>query len=217
MRLENTIGLFATSICGMLLALCPVCVYETWLDIFALIYGGAGSSPLSPFWGTLALLAFLTTPVLAVDAYRGARVLGNRNVPFVLTAGLVIILASPFLLTPAVREFGLLAHIVLWIWWPIGSLSPAAFCIACAQIDAERRNEKVRTTTLNVLYQLGGFVGVALASRMFPESKALEKFPSGVPGLVLGIAAIAGVSLLFSVLFGDPIVPGGAPVTWPWQ
>jgi hypothetical protein len=190
--------LLPMAIVGALCAANPIGQYEIFSQIFSLFVPGVQPIAIDPLWKWFGCVAALSIPVLAVDSWRAARALDGEKEPFAITLAAASVVITPVWIAPMVAQFGPLAYLAALVWWPIGALTPVAFVVAAAQVDAELRGEKVREFGVNTLYEFGGFLGVALARRAFPESKAAQKFPSEFPTglvfLVVGIVAFLAMN-----------------------
>jgi hypothetical protein len=144
-------------------------------------------------------------PLILFDAWRASRAIAampNKavlGIPAPLVAGLFLVQLTPIWLPRVTAAYGPIGVIGAYVWWPIGTLSLLAYVVAASQVDAESRGEKVRTMLLTALYQLGGALGVVLASHTFSNSKALKQFPDGFPKGMLMLLLALGF-LVFSII-----------------
>ena len=200
------VGAWDDAMVGTICATSPMLVYKVSTLILSRFMAGV-----APIWPSeadryLCIIALCQMPLLTIDAWRAARAFAGREYPATMSLAYTSLAAAPAWLPLAEVEFGPFVYVAILIWWPIASLSAVAFVVAAAQIDAETRGEEVRLTALTTLYHLGGFLGVALAKRHFPQSKAVEQFPSGAPRGVAFIA-VALVALALTKTAPVPSVP----------
>jgi hypothetical protein len=203
-----------------MMAICPIGMFQALSPIFALCTSRLKPVAVDPFW-QYGIVSIVLVPWFAVEAWRAARALGDqiprssltvtesldgvkpslfglmqesRQPPLTLLFGLALVVTTPLWVAWAESEFGPWALLAGIIWWPIGSLSPIAYMIGMAQIDAEKHGEVVRTSALKALYQLGGFMGVMFVRRPFRGAGVPKDFPSGFPSamvfIVIGVAVL---------------------------
>jgi hypothetical protein len=166
-----------------------------------LVRSGVDVQPVMP--GSIDVMflyvAMATAPLLAFAGWRASELIAPMHrwgwdMPPTLLIGIVLAALSPFWGALLTVPFGIAGGIAAVVGYEIGMFAPAGFVLAVAAVAAERRREKVRVQLLTLIYHVGGFIGVYLAKRWFPGSKALDDVcdrpPAGVVFLI-GLAIIA--------------------------